>query len=228
MRATRAYIAGFGTAGSLLAGAAMVFVLASAVVAFRGWPQVGSASAPASVVVAHANLSGASRAERTLVVAAASTGTRGASPAASSARTSAGPTAGSTGHSVRVAVSQKSSHRVATPPSSVTPTTPTTPTPPGCGSHCAPPSVGSTVSTVIQGATGAVGNTVAAAGKSLGSTVSGLTSAVANKLAGVSPGLSSVVSKAGSAVGGLLNGAGSTVGNALGGVTNTLSGLLHH
>src|ERR1700704_3495612 len=51
VRATRAYIAGVGTAGSLLAGAAVMFVLASAVVSFRGWPQVGdqASSAPAGV-----------------------------------------------------------------------------------------------------------------------------------------------------------------------------------
>lgn len=51
MRAPRAYVAGFGTAGSLLAGAALLFVLASAVVAFRGWPQLNDQAAPAALVV---------------------------------------------------------------------------------------------------------------------------------------------------------------------------------
>src|SRR5436305_6587822 len=51
VRPTRAYLAGFGTAGSLLAGAALLFVLASALVAFRGWPQVGDQPAPISVVI---------------------------------------------------------------------------------------------------------------------------------------------------------------------------------
>src|SRR4030088_3097847 len=50
MRAQRAYIAGFGTAGSLVAGAAMVFVLASTVVAFRGWPQVSAEPSLATLV----------------------------------------------------------------------------------------------------------------------------------------------------------------------------------
>ncbi len=52
VRATRAYLAGFGTAGSLLAGAAFLFVLASAVVSFRGWPQVGDQGSAATVVQA--------------------------------------------------------------------------------------------------------------------------------------------------------------------------------
>jgi hypothetical protein len=38
MRTTRAYIAGLGTTGSLVAAAACVFLVASAVIAFNGWP----------------------------------------------------------------------------------------------------------------------------------------------------------------------------------------------
>src|SRR6476620_11864913 len=41
MRTTRALIAGFGTTGSLVAAVACVFVVASAVVAFNGWPGSG-------------------------------------------------------------------------------------------------------------------------------------------------------------------------------------------
>ena len=47
MRVTRAYLAGFGTAGSILAGWAVLFVVASAVVAFRGWPMIAGQPAPA-------------------------------------------------------------------------------------------------------------------------------------------------------------------------------------
>jgi hypothetical protein len=50
VRATRAYVAGFGQAGSLLAGAAIPFVLASTVVSFRGWPTMASAPARAVAV----------------------------------------------------------------------------------------------------------------------------------------------------------------------------------
>ena len=49
MRVTTAYTAGFGTAGSVLAGCAVLFVVASAVVAFHGWPTI--AGQPASAVL---------------------------------------------------------------------------------------------------------------------------------------------------------------------------------
>lgn len=52
VRATRGYLAGFGTSGSLLAGAAVLFVVGSAFVAFRGWPQI--ATGPATTAVAAA------------------------------------------------------------------------------------------------------------------------------------------------------------------------------
>jgi hypothetical protein len=42
IRGARAYLPGFGTAGSLLAGAVLMFIVASALVAFRGWPHVGA------------------------------------------------------------------------------------------------------------------------------------------------------------------------------------------
>src|SRR5580704_4140805 len=51
VRAARAYLAGFGTTGSLLAGAALMFIVASALVAFRGWPHVATAPSPGEVVV---------------------------------------------------------------------------------------------------------------------------------------------------------------------------------
>ena len=49
MRLTRAYMAGFGTAGSLLAGASVLFVMATAVVSYRGWPQVANAGTTPTV-----------------------------------------------------------------------------------------------------------------------------------------------------------------------------------
>jgi hypothetical protein len=51
LRGVRAYLPGFGTAGSLLAGAALMFIVASALVAFRGWPHVGGQPSPGEVVV---------------------------------------------------------------------------------------------------------------------------------------------------------------------------------
>ena len=50
-RAAREYLAGLGTSGSLLAGAALMFIVASTMVAFRGWPHVGAQPSPGEVVV---------------------------------------------------------------------------------------------------------------------------------------------------------------------------------
>lgn len=50
MRPARAYLTGFGTAGSLLAGAALLFVLETAVVAFHGWP-TASGMPPGPLVI---------------------------------------------------------------------------------------------------------------------------------------------------------------------------------
>ena len=54
MRAPRAYLAGFGTSGSLLTGAALLFILASAFIGFHGWPQVGDSPATVAVSVPRA------------------------------------------------------------------------------------------------------------------------------------------------------------------------------
>src|SRR5437879_1290747 len=83
VRANRAYIAGFGTAGSLLAGAAVLFVLASAVVSFRGWPQVGDQSPPTAVVVARASAHAGSTATRRVIAVAAAQAAAVTGPAVS-------------------------------------------------------------------------------------------------------------------------------------------------
>ncbi|MEA2273304.1 MAG: hypothetical protein QOI98_2012, partial [Solirubrobacteraceae bacterium] len=43
MRPRHEIVAGLGTMGSLMAAVACVFVLAGGVVAFHGWPELGSA-----------------------------------------------------------------------------------------------------------------------------------------------------------------------------------------
>jgi len=50
VRVTRAYMAGFGTTGCVLACAAALFALAGGVVGFRGWPQVGGQGSPAVTI----------------------------------------------------------------------------------------------------------------------------------------------------------------------------------
>ena len=51
MRTTRAFIAGIGTTGSLVAATACVFLVASAVIAFNGWPGAGFADRVDSIFV---------------------------------------------------------------------------------------------------------------------------------------------------------------------------------
>src|SRR5437763_7710498 len=99
VRATRAYIAGFGTAGSLLAGTAFVFVLASAVVSFRGWPQVGSQPASTAVVVSQPKPSNQSTAARRVaaVAAAQAAALSGSGVIASTSGPGAGATTGTNG-----------------------------------------------------------------------------------------------------------------------------------
>ena len=64
VRATRAYIAGFGTAGSILACAVVVFVIASAVITINGWPSLSAQSSPSAVQITQAATSNHSRVNR--------------------------------------------------------------------------------------------------------------------------------------------------------------------
>ncbi|MGH2895373.1 MAG: hypothetical protein ACRDPM_19200, partial [Solirubrobacteraceae bacterium] len=48
MRATRAYLAGLGTAGTLVLAASILFVLGSAIVTYNGWPKLGGIGSPAT------------------------------------------------------------------------------------------------------------------------------------------------------------------------------------
>jgi len=51
VRAARAYLAGLGTTGSLPAGSALMFMVASALVAFHGWPHLAVQPSTGEVVV---------------------------------------------------------------------------------------------------------------------------------------------------------------------------------
>ena len=225
MRASRAYIAGFGTAGSLLAGAAMVFVLASAVVAFRGWPQVGWPATPVAIVAAQPRGQLDVRAVRKLLAADAAV--------ASTAVTTSAPARGAAGTASAPPVSM---HLAA--PTSPAPTdqqtthgyvpTKQTGTPPVCSAACRPPA--QTVSGTVNHATGVLGGTVSAAGNAVASTLTSLTANLAKTLSGLSPGLGKTVKQAGDALGGTLSGATGAVGGLLSGTGQTLAQLLgaHH
>lgn len=229
MRATRAYIAGFGTAGSLLAGAAMVFVLASAVVAFRGWPQVGSNAAPASIVMARPHISAPSPTQARLLAAASRSTARSATVPSSRRQPASGSPGRAAQLSAQVRIARDPSARLTTPPVGAAPSSGRPPaTTHNCGLSCRALTVTGTVGTVVQSTTGTVGGTVAAAGHSLGSTVSGLTNAVASKLAPLSQGLASTVTRAGSALNGLVSNTANAAGRLVNGLGSTLGGALGH
>jgi hypothetical protein len=168
VRATRAYLAGFGTSGSLLAGAALMFLLASAFVAFQGWPQVAGQSGPALVSVPRVSAPAGTRASRALSATTAAP-TRRASAGTHAAQSGLRPTT----HVNPAAVNRGSDQTTLTPvsrdPGTSTghPTGPT-PTPRTCLTGCGHPSSTSgpvpTVKKTVQGATqnagSAVGNTV--------------------------------------------------------------------
>jgi hypothetical protein len=229
VRATRAYIAGFGTAGSLLAGAAIVFFFASAVVSFHGWPQVAQQASPAAVIAGQPRPSGSHTAVRQLVAlvsaqtasatrqAAAGTGTGGRGLASGQH-----PTAILAATQVGSGGAHKPSFTSTTPSS---PGTSTPPTPQPC-STCGRPTLGTTLGAATQAATSTLGTTVASTGSRLGSVVSGLTGAVASRLGAVSPGLGQIVGGTGRAVGGTIGSATGTLGSTLSGVGNGLSGIL--
>ena len=222
MRVTRAYIAGFGTAGSLLAGAALVFVLASGVVAFRGWPQVGDTVAPVSVVVPHARTETESSNARRLTAAVA---TFAQAPAAA-ARSTRQRTLGTGGPAGAAPTSGAPRHPLSLSPGPAAPTTPSQPgTPPSAGClTCAVVVPPTQVTTLVQGATNAVGSTVKQTGQSLGSSVNSLAGTVAHKLAPVSPALAGTVQGTGSALGKTMTNATGALSGLVTGAGNLLSG----
>src|SRR5689334_13172100 len=86
LRAARAYLPGFGTAGSLVAGAVLMFIVASALVAFRGWPHVGAQPSPGEVVVSPAPTAATGSASaRRLALFTAGPAAGAATPAAAAA-----------------------------------------------------------------------------------------------------------------------------------------------
>ena len=223
-RATRAYLAGIGTSGSLLAGAALMFIVASALVAFHGWPHVAAQPSPAEVVVSTRSTSaGLSPVARRLAFITAAPGPGGAGAA------------GAAGHALPGA-----GRTVWSGPRHATAGRPPTARPggnaplPGAGgssgsSTCGAGGCGSTpVPNPIPGATvpqpaqqtvhqivGTLGNVVGGVGTTLGSTVQRTTSAVGGAVGTVSP-----------TVGGAVSNTGSGAAKAINGVTKTLTGVL--
>jgi len=213
VRATRAYLAGFGTSGSLLAGAALMFLLASAIVAFRGWPQITGQNPIANVAVARLTVPPSSATARILgapgVSRALAAALRGASPAGAAART---PTAGGQQSGIVDGVST-GAVALRSPGSGHGGGTSGLPSLPAvcAGNVCVP-----TVSApTVQGVGATASQTLAQAGQQAGSSVSSATNSAANAIAPLSPSAAATVKKIGHGTASSVTGTSGTVAHTL-------------
>jgi hypothetical protein len=226
----RAYLPGFGTAGSLLAGAVLMFIVASALVAFRGWPHVGAQPSPGEVVVspAPAAAAGSISARRLAVFTAGpAAGARGhaaPAPAAGRALPGTGP-AGATGPARSLGRPVSASRPVPATGSGGGGTVSSCPAA-GCGvaaGTAQPGSAGSgptqPVQQVIRQTTGALGGVVAGTGNQVGSVVQQTTGAVAGAVQQVSPPAAGVVNSAGAGAAKTVTGVTHTIAGALSGLS---------
>jgi len=225
VRSARAYLAGFGTTGSLLAGAALMFIVASALVAFRGWPHVGMQPTPAQVVVSpqrSASAAGATLATRRLAFAAAApaAGAGGAAGALapSAAGRGLGPTRPATSPTRAIGAPASTSVPVGTAAGA-----PTTGSPPAATTTTPPPPAPRLLQQVthtLAPATNALGAIVTNTGAQVGTTVQQTTNTVAGAVGGSS-------TPVGGAVQGVGSGAAQTVTSVTNGVGGLVSGLGH-
>lgn len=219
-RATRGYLAGIGTSGSLLAGAVLMFILASALVAFRGWPHVAAQPSPGEVVVsprpASAFASSAGR-RLTLLAAPAPAGLATGAARRAAGRVGAGLPAArrGPGAGTRQSIGTPASTSLASSAPAV-PAGGGSAAQSGCGScgSGSPPSP----APALQQVTSGLGNVVAGAGSTVGSAVQQTTGAVGGAVGTVSPAVGSTVSGVGS-------GAAQTIQGATQGVAGVISGL---
>jgi hypothetical protein len=199
VRTSRAYVAGFGTAGSLVAAAAVLFVLAGAVVSYKGWPGV-SVGAPAGAVLVDAP-DAAPAAAKPLVVAV--------SPVVHPAAVVKTPGPQVSRPTIQPASTVGGHHNVV--PATKTSTRPTTNIKPSSGTKPVRPTTPTSTTT----SNGTLGGTVDGLGSVLSTQVSQLTGTLGTITGGLSPGLGATVT-----------GLGQTLGNILTGTTSLLGGLL--
>lgn len=234
VRVTRAYLAGLGAAGSLLAVAALAFVLASVFVSFRGWPLGGDRLPPTVVSVKPPASQNAARREPAINLRPATAGSAGAV-----ALGLAPPGAGARGKAVVVASGPLAGQPGASPGlvdlggigplGSAGPLAPvarpsTSPGP--CSGECAGKSARGGLGPVVQSATRQLGATVGATGSSLGSDVRTVAAPVSRLLDRVSPPLSGVVSSAGEALGSTIGRTAQAAGGVIVGAGHVLGSVL--
>jgi hypothetical protein len=207
MRTTRAFIAGVGTTGSLLAAAACVFLVASAVIAFNGWPGTGFADRIDSVFVDDAPPVAWDQPGTDAVATGAATASGAVLASA------AGPTFGTPGVVLGGDGTALRGTTVRLPNGTIVNTA--TGTAVGPGGVTGPPGSGGGVIPEIPGPGGVqnqLADTVRQTGSSLGQTVRDTTRGVGNAVGGPT--------------GNAVTQTGNDVGNTVDNVTNTAGSLL--
>jgi hypothetical protein len=213
----RAYLAGVGTTGSLLAVAALVFIVASAMVAFHGWPHVGAQPSPGEVVISPRSASvPPSPAARRLAIVAAPRAARAGATVPARAPGARGRGSGGRGAGV-VAPPRETIGAPASTSGPVTTPAGGSPTSCPCATSQAPPPATPVqkVHQTVGQVTNTLRNVVSDEGSQLGSTVQRTTNAAAGAVGSVSP-----------AVGGAVQSAGSDAAQTVTGVTQGLGGVV--
>ena len=192
-RSAREYLAGLGTSGSLLAGAALMFIVASTMVAFHGWPHVAAQPSPGEVVVSArpAAATGSQIARRLAVIAAGPAVATGAPARAVAGGGGAGRVLAGRPGGPRRSIGASTSRPV--PVAVGAPALPAGSAPAGSvavgsspGGSLAPAPL-KPVQQAVGRVTGAVGGVVSGAGNQVGSTVQQATGAVGTVVQPVSP-----------------------------------------
>lgn len=229
MRTTRAFIAGLGTAGSLVAAVVCAFVVGSAVVAYKGFPGLSPGASTGGLMVDDAPIAVAAR--RPAPPVRVKTAPARPATTASTTRRDAGARSGG-GNPVHRDAAPSGPDQAApvTPPSTPAPPTDVAPSDqsgpgsPGDGGGKTPPvklpnpviKLPAPVDKVADDTTKLLTDTTDGLGQALDNTVSGVGSAVGQ----ASPTLGGTVT----GVGHLLGGVTKAVGNTLGGTLKLLVG----
>jgi len=231
VRDARAYVAGVGTSGSLLAGAAVLFLIGSAIVAFGGWPQIGAG--PATSSISAAPLAARTRASQRLTAAIAATQRPALTHAGAAGAHHSGTRRRTAVEGVRTGSVQAGSTGSAQTASGTTGASTAAAAASQCG-DCAgqassqrfvstgPGKVVKTVSSVGSD----VVKTVSSVGSEVGQQITSLTGAVGQQVGAANQQAGNAVSSAGSTVGSTVTGTVTTATNAVNGLTGGL-GLGH-